>query len=89
MNASRVCQPRICQESPAGTATNQSETGGESMLSQYPLALTVTQTAEILGVTPARTRELLRRGLLPGIRLGNLWRIPRSRLEALLSGSEQ
>jgi excisionase family DNA binding protein len=60
----------------------------ESILPGYPLALTVAQVAEILGITSARTRELLRRGLLPGIRLGNIWRVPRARLEALLAGEE-
>jgi excisionase family DNA binding protein len=59
------------------------------ILSGYPLALTVTQAADVLGITPSRTRELLRRGLLPGIRLGNLWRIPRTRLEAMLMGDDQ
>lgn len=61
----------------------------DSILTQYPLALTVAQTAEVLGITPARCRELLRRGLLPGIRLGNIWRIPRPALERLLSSDER
>jgi excisionase family DNA binding protein len=60
-----------------------------TILSSYPLALTVIQAAEILGITPSRCRELLRRGLLPGLRLGNLWRVPRARLEALLAGEGQ
>ncbi|MDR1185112.1 MAG: helix-turn-helix domain-containing protein [Coriobacteriales bacterium] len=61
----------------------------DSILSSYPPALTTEQTAEILAVSPARVRELLRRGEIPGIHLGNIWRISRARLEALLLGSEQ
>jgi len=47
--------------------------------------LDVEQTAEKLGMTPKLVREHLRRGRLPGRKLGKSWRILESDLEAWMS----
>lgn len=49
-----------------------------------PLALTVEQAATALGISTRHAYELVRRGELPGIRLGGRWVIIRSSLEEML-----
>ena len=51
-----------------------------------PETLTVDEVAAVLRISVQAVRRLLRRGELPGVRVGKLWRIPRSALEAFLSG---
>jgi excisionase family DNA binding protein len=60
-----------------------------TILSGYPPTLTPAQIGEVLNLSAARVRDLLRRGELPGVRIGNLWRSPRVALEALLAGRWQ
>jgi excisionase family DNA binding protein len=86
MKAAKGCAPSPQQEITARDAHMEE---GNTILQQYPPAMTVKQTAEILAVSPARVRELLRRGEIPGIHLGNIWRVPRHALERLLLGYEQ
>lgn len=51
--------------------------------------LTVEQTAELLQLTPKTTRDLLRRGRLPGRKVGKAWRILESELESYLGAAER
>ncbi len=46
--------------------------------------LTPEQVAEMLKVTPDVVLQWLRQGKLPGVRIGNVWRIEEGRLEAFL-----
>ncbi len=51
-----------------------------------PETLTVEEVAIVLRVSVQAVRRLLRKGEIPGIRVGKFWRVPRSALEAFLSG---
>ena len=46
--------------------------------------MTVNQTALILQYRPAGVYELISRGVLPAVRIGNRYRIRRTDLEAML-----
>ena len=46
--------------------------------------MTVNQTAQILQYRPAGVYELISRGVLPAVRIGNRYRIRRTDLEAML-----
>ena len=48
--------------------------------------LSAEDAARMLSVTPAHVRNLLRRGELEGVRVGNAWRVRRSDVEALMRG---
>ena len=48
--------------------------------------LTVEQVAEKLQVKPLTVREYLRKGKIPGRKLGRSWRVVESELERFLSG---
>lgn len=47
--------------------------------------MTVTQTAQLLQYRPAGVYELISRGILPAVRIGNRYRIRRSDLDAMLT----
>jgi len=49
--------------------------------------LTVEQAARKLQVKPHTVREYLKRGMIPGRKLGRSWRILETELESFLSGS--
>lgn len=48
--------------------------------------LTVEQVAEKLQVKPLTVRDYLRKGKIPGCKLGRAWRVVESDLEQFLSG---
>jgi excisionase family DNA binding protein len=50
------------------------------------MLLTVAETADVLRVTPQRVYELIRDGLLPGIRLGRQVRVDDAQLQAWIAG---
>ena len=43
-----------------------------------------TDVAQRLGLSPRRVQMMLRAGLLPGMRVGRVWLVPRAALEAHL-----
>jgi excisionase family DNA binding protein len=45
--------------------------------------LTINEVAELLGVHHGTVRRLIAKGRLPAVRVGRLWRVPSSALEAL------
>ncbi len=47
---------------------------------------TVEETSHLIGVSERTLRVYLRRGILHGVKVGGLWRITESELEAFLSG---
>jgi excisionase family DNA binding protein len=49
---------------------------------------TVEQTAELLHLSQETVKRLLRSGRLGGMKIGRLWRVRESDLEAFLSGGE-
>ena len=51
------------------------------------LALTVVEAAAELRVHPRTVTSQLRRGLLPGRKVGGVWRIPRQGLINYLNGA--
>jgi excisionase family DNA binding protein len=70
-------------------AHNTHENEGNSILAGMPSLLTVAEAAKILRLSPGRTREACRAGRIPAVQIGAQWRVPRSRLEALLAGGGQ
>ena len=55
-----------------------------------PRFLTTRDVGKILGISRQRAYELVRKGVLPAVRIGSRWRVPASlfeRLEALACGS--
>ena len=58
---------------------------------EYPLMMTVAETAKLLRCTEKTVREMLRTGTLFGIRTGRTWRVPRDRLrhDIMIDQNEQ
>ena len=52
------------------------------------LVLTVTEAAELLGISRGLAYELVRMGAIPSLRLGRRLLVPRVRLEELLASGE-
>jgi excisionase family DNA binding protein len=50
------------------------------LLEDYPAVLDVTTVAEILGVTPATVRRLIKAKVLHSVKVGRLTRITKSKL---------
>lgn len=50
-------------------------------IGELPLALTVEQAARMLNISRNLAYDLVRRGVIPSLRLGRIIRISRSRLE--------
>lgn len=50
------------------------------LLKKYPVVLDVATVAEILGVTPATVRRLVKAKIIPSVKVGRLTRIPKNRL---------
>jgi excisionase family DNA binding protein len=48
--------------------------------------LTVSQAAELLQVKPGHVYRLLNQGVMPGLRVGGVWRISRAQLIAWVEG---
>ncbi len=57
------------------------------MIHRDPQTLTVEEAAAILRVSTNTLRRLLRQGKIPGVKVGNSWRISRKALDAFLAGS--
>lgn len=56
------------------------------LLQNYPAALSISDVAEILNITPATVRRHIKNKDLPYIRIGRLVRIPKDSLIAYLHG---
>lgn len=56
----------------------------DDLLDQYPLQMSVTEVAEVLGVTQRTVLSWLKGGQLPGFRLPNQWRVLREDLRQYL-----
>lgn len=54
------------------------------MAKDYPLIMTIAQTAEYLGLNELTVRRLARDGAIPAVKLGRQWRIKRDLLEGWL-----
>jgi excisionase family DNA binding protein len=52
-------------------------------MKEFPEMMTPQQAADFLQCTRANVYERLRRGTLPGLRVGHEWRVPKSELIAL------
>lgn len=50
-----------------------------------PELLTVTEVAATLRITPQTVRSLIKRDELPGVRVGNLYRIPKAAVARLVN----
>ncbi len=57
-------------------------------MSEGPL-LTIRQVAERLNISAPTVGQLLRVGLLPGVRIGRVWRVPRDDLARFLAEARQ
>lgn len=53
---------------------------------EVPLTLTVSQAAEMLGISEYLARRMIKLSKLPAMRFGRLVRVPRARLMALVNG---
>jgi excisionase family DNA binding protein len=69
------------------TARNTLSNESTIILPETPNILTVGEVAVILRLTPHRVRDLCRREVIPAIKLGQIWRVSRVRLERLLGGN--
>lgn len=52
----------------------------KKLLEKYPAVLDVATVAEILGVTPATVRRLIKAKVLPSVKVGRLTRITKDKL---------
>jgi len=52
------------------------------------LTFTLIEAARLLGVSPSNMRVMALRGDIPYIRVGRLYRVPRSRLMAMINGEK-
>ena len=63
------------------------------LLANYPAVLDVTTVAEILGVTPATVRRLLKANIIPSVKVGRLTRVTKDKYVAAIyhftDGSEK
>lgn len=50
------------------------------ILAKYPAVLDVATVAEILGVTPATVRRLLKANAIPSVKVGRLTRVTKDKL---------
>lgn len=50
------------------------------LLANYPAVLDVATVAEILGVTPATVRRLLKANVIPSVKVGRLTRVTKDKL---------
>ncbi len=58
----------------------------DELLKKYPVALSTSDVAEILNITPATVRRHIKRNELPHIKIGRLVRIPKDSLIGYLHG---
>ena len=58
----------------------------DELLKNYPAALSITDVAEILNITPATVRRHVKSNDLPHIKVGKLVRIPKDALINYLHG---
>lgn len=50
------------------------------LLEKYPAVLDVATVAEILGVTPATVRRLIKANVIPSVKVGRLTRVTKDKL---------
>ena len=60
----------------------------DELLKKYPVALSISDVAEILNVTPATVRRHIKKNDLPHIKIGRLVRIPKDSLIDCLHGDQ-
>ena len=60
----------------------------DELLKKYPAALSISDVAEILNVTPATIRRHIKKNDLPHIKLGRLVRIPKDSLIDFFHGDQ-
>ncbi len=58
----------------------------DELLKKYPAALSITDVAEILNITPATVRRHIKTNDLPHVKVGRLVRIPKDSLIGYLHG---
>ena len=58
----------------------------DELLKNYPAALSISDVAEILNITPATVRRHIKSNDLPHIKVGRLVRIPKDSLIGYLHG---
>lgn len=57
----------------------------EELLKEYPKALSISEVAEILNISPATVRRHIKNNEIPYVKIGRLVRIPKARLVAYLN----
>jgi len=75
------CYPAIPQGNPKKNIMSPLSTSESSIL------MTVNQTAQLLQYRPPGIYDLIARGHLPAVRIGNRYRIRRADLEAMLNAN--
>jgi excisionase family DNA binding protein len=53
-----------------------------------PLFYSVTEAAQVLGLSPANVRDRCNRGELGAIRYGKLWKLPRNVIDGMAGGAD-
>jgi excisionase family DNA binding protein len=85
---SRVENGRLEAQKDVRRGTTPEPGAGESAVERKRLVLSVTEAAEILGISRAFAYELVARSELPHIRLGRRIVVPRIQLDRLLDGHD-
>lgn len=57
----------------------------EEIFAAYPSTLSIEQLAEVLGVEPVTVYRWLRKGALPGYKIGNTWVIYRDEVRDFMA----
>ena len=81
----------VTGSSPAGNIVKKKKKEVNKMdelLKKYPVALSISDVAEILNVTPATVRRHIKKNDLPHIKIGRLVRIPKDSLIDCLHGDQ-
>lgn len=60
----------------------------DELLKKYPPALSISDVAEILNITPSTVRRHIKSNDLPHIKIGKLVRIPKDSLIGYLHGDQ-
>jgi excisionase family DNA binding protein len=81
--------PGAAQGGKNGAAETASTATGSGEIDTRVMTYTVTEVAEMLGLSRGGTYENVRNGTIPAIRLGNRWVVPCARFHAWLNGTER
>lgn len=60
----------------------------DALLDRYGVTMTPADVSEVLHCHPSHVRALCRSGELPGVRVGDRWLVPTSKLAIIIDGGD-